>query len=66
MARTKYGEQRACRMCDSDIAFHGSKEGWRDRGGVRFCDESGAHPMIDGAWGNYPHRLHRPYPRNGS
>jgi len=61
IARARFGDRRACRVCDADIEFHGAKAGWLDRGGNRFCDTSGHRPVdADGVPGKYPHRLHRP------
>lgn len=58
-----YGERAACKVCNSDIEFHGDA-GWIDRGGNSYCDESGQHPLIDGGdggYGDYPHVKHEPY-----
>lgn len=62
--RATYGQQDCCATCGSDVEFHGSKEGWRDRGGNRFCDTSGAARWdADGVPVPFPHKLHRPAPR---
>lgn len=62
MTRARFGDRRACAECGSDIEYHGKRVGWIDRGGVRFCDESGAARYdADGCPVPLPHRLHRPY-----
>jgi hypothetical protein len=37
MTRATYGQREVCTCCGQDIEFHGSKVGWIDRGGNRFC-----------------------------
>ncbi len=57
----EYGEMETCGTCGSDIQYLG--DGWYDRGGNTYCDNSGQHPLIDGGdggYGNYPHVKHDP------
>ena len=55
------GDRAACRVCGSDIEWHGALYGWVDRGSNRWCDRSGQRPVdADGVLGKYPHRYHRP------
>ena len=37
MSKRKYGDQRACRTCGTDVEWHGRDIGWIDRGGNRSC-----------------------------
>jgi len=59
--RRRFGDQRSCGTCQSDIEFHGKAAGWLDRGSSTFCDTSGRKWMdADGIPREYPHRKHRP------
>ena len=61
MKRNHYGDRSACALCGHDIEYHGKKEGWNDRSGIRFCDEGGAARYdVDGVPVAFPHVLHKP------
>lgn len=57
--RARFGDQRVCATCGLDIEFHGSQEGWVDRGGNHHCDTGGgAKYDQDGCPVKLPHRKH--------
>lgn len=59
MAKTRYGDHSACRCCGQDIEFHGKRDGWRDRGGDRFCR---LVPDEIAGWVKPPRKiLHKPW-----
>lgn len=61
------GDRTACRVCTSDIEFHGKGSGWIDRGGNRYCDSSGMAPRDkEGERIPLPHKLHKPYSDRGN
>ncbi len=53
--RRRYGDQRACSRCGTDVEWHGREHGWLDRGSGTRC---GPYQPVHGGDFVYPKGKH--------